>query len=188
MVRRMPEEVGQPCDTIMMEFSAAMKTPGYRAVNPTRQVPALRHGETVVTECGAIIACPAMTFPEAGLLPDDRGDLLRRMFYGAGPLEQAVTMTSLGFEVSKERRCKVGFGHFDRVPDTLEGLVGAGEYLAGGCLSAIDAYLAPQIAWGVRLGTLPARPGFADHAARILSRPAAQRASAIDDAAMPKNP
>ena len=69
MVRWMLEEVGAPYETKIIEYGPAMKCAEYRAINPMGKVPALRHGETVVTETAAIIAYLADAFPEAGLAP-----------------------------------------------------------------------------------------------------------------------
>ena len=66
IVRWMLEEVGRSYRSEMLEFRAAMKEPGYRALNPMGKVPTLRHGDTIVTECAAICAYLADAFPKAG--------------------------------------------------------------------------------------------------------------------------
>jgi len=57
-------------------------------------MPAIRHGETVVTEGGAICAYLADAFADAGLAPPlgerRRGPYDRWMFFAAGPLEAAI--------------------------------------------------------------------------------------------------
>ena len=52
----MMEEVGQPYRTVWLNFGPEMKSAEYRAVNPMGKVPALRHGDVVVTEAAAICA------------------------------------------------------------------------------------------------------------------------------------
>src|SRR4051812_47256842 len=69
IVRWMLEEVGQPYRTELLDYGTTMKRPEYLAINPIGKVPALRHGETVVTETAAICAYLADVFPEAGLAP-----------------------------------------------------------------------------------------------------------------------
>ena len=54
IVRWMLEEIGQPYRTEVLDFGTTMKTPAYLAINPMGKVPALRHGDVVVTEAGAI--------------------------------------------------------------------------------------------------------------------------------------
>jgi glutathione S-transferase len=69
IIRWMLEEVGQPYRTELLGFGASMKDPAYLAINPMGKVPAILHGETVVTECAAICAYLADAFPQANLAP-----------------------------------------------------------------------------------------------------------------------
>lgn len=182
MARWMLEEVGQPYEAVVVGYGPPMKTPAYLALNPMGKVPTLVHGDTVVTEVAAVISYLAMAFPEAGLMPEDRGHFLRWMFFAAGPVEAAVTNRALGVEVPDARKGMVGYGDFDRVMGALMGLVTKAPYLAGERFSALDVYLGSQIAYGQRFGSMPAVPAFQDYAARILARPAAVKAAALDDA------
>lgn len=190
IVRWMLEEVGQPYRTEVVGFGPPMKGPSYKAVNPMGKVPALRHGDTVVTECAAICAYLADVFPQAGLAPEPgsklRGPYYRWLFFGAGPVEAAVTNKALGFEVPAERSGMCGYGSFGDVMDTLEIAVSQGEYLLGERFSAADVYLGAQVAWGLQFGTMERRPAFEAYARRIQARPAAIRANEIDNALMPE--
>src|ERR671920_467031 len=69
IVRWMLEEVGQPYRTEILDYSSSMKAPAYLAINPMGKVPAIRHGDAIVTEGAAICAYLADAFPEAGLAP-----------------------------------------------------------------------------------------------------------------------
>src|SRR6202008_92698 len=80
IVRWMLEEVGQPYRTEILDYATTMKAPEYLAVNPMGKVPALRHGDTVITECAAICAYLADAFPAANLAPPS-GDRLRGPYY-----------------------------------------------------------------------------------------------------------
>ena len=88
IARWMLEEVGQPYKAEILEY-ASMKSPDYLAINPMGKVPAVRHGDTVVTEAAAICAYLADAFPEADLAPPPgsrlRGPYYRWLFFGAGP-------------------------------------------------------------------------------------------------------
>ena len=53
----------------LLDFGSTMKGPDYLAINPMGKVPAIRHGNAVVTEAAAICAYLADAFPEAGLAP-----------------------------------------------------------------------------------------------------------------------
>jgi glutathione S-transferase len=193
MARWMLEETGAPYRAEILHYGTTMKAPEYLAVNPMGKVPALVHDGIVVTECAAICAHLADAFPEAGLAPAPgtpaRGAYYRWMFFGAGPVEAAVTTTSLGFVVPPEHAARAGWGSLERVCDVLAALLADGRpYLLGDSFSAVDVYLGSQIGWGVLFGSMPERPGFRDYFGRISSRPAAVRARAIDDALMPPRP
>jgi len=192
IARWMLEEVGQPYQTEILEYGTTMKGAEYLAINPMGKVPALRHGDTVVTECAAICAYLADAFPKAGLAPavDDprRGVYYRWLFFGAGPVEAATTNKSFGVEVPPERRGMAGYGSLDDVVRVLESAVQPGPFLLGDRFSAADVYLGSQIGWGLAFGTLDKRPALEAYAARITSRPAALRAREIDDALAARHP
>jgi glutathione S-transferase len=185
IVRWMLEEVGAPYRTETLAFDA-LKAPAYLAINPMGKVPAIRHGDTVVTECAAICAYLADAFPHAGLAPAPgdrmRGPYYRWLFFGAGPVEAAVTNAALKFEVPAERKVMAGYGCLADVLDTLEAAVSQGDYLAGDRFSAADVYLGSQIGWGMMFKTIESRPAFTAYWERISARPAAIRAREIDDA------
>ena len=69
MVRWMLEECGADYETVELEFGPEMKSPEYLSINSMGKVPALQHGDAVVTETGAILAYLAELFPEKRLAP-----------------------------------------------------------------------------------------------------------------------
>src|SRR5271168_385870 len=69
IARWMLEEVGEPYKIEVLDYASTMKGPAYLAINPMGKVPALRHGDAVVTETAAICAYLADAFPQAGLAP-----------------------------------------------------------------------------------------------------------------------
>ena len=185
IIRWMLEEVGQPYETVLMEFPA-LKASDFLAINPMGKVPTIKHGDTVVTEAAAICAYLADAFPQANLAPPHgdrhRGDYYRWLFFAAGPLESAVTVKNLGFEVPSERRMMAGWGCLADVLDTLEKAVTGRDYVAGDHFTAADLYLGAHLGWGLQMGSIEARPAFAAYAERMAARPAAVRAREIDDA------
>ncbi len=184
IARWMLEEVGAPYRTELLEYGTTMKAPAYLAINPMGKVPAIRHGQTVITEGAAICAYLADAFPAAGLAPPpgERAAYYRWLFFAAGPVEAAVTNRSLGFEVPAGREIMAGYGDFERVIDVLEQAVSASDYIAGRAFSAADVYFGSQIGWGMQFGSMEKRPAFEAYWARIGDRPAAVRAREIDDA------
>jgi hypothetical protein len=122
IVRWMLEEVGQPYETVVLDYATTMKGADYLAINPMGKVPAIRHGDVIVTETAAICAYLADAFPDAKLAPPPgdklRGPYYRWMFYGAGPVEAMASNQALGVAVPDEKRATVGYGSREQVIDT----------------------------------------------------------------------
>lgn len=188
IVRWMLEEIGQPYRAEVLDYGTTMKTPAYLAINPMGKVPALRHGDVVVTEAAAICAYLADAFPSARLAPPPgdrrRAPYYRWMFFAAGPIEAAVSNKNFGFVVPPEREPTIGYGSFDRVMKTLEAAVSSSNYLVGDSFSAADVYCGSQIGFGLMFGTIEKRPAFESYWKRVSARPAYARAREIDDALM----
>lgn len=187
VVRWMLEEVGQPYRTEVLQYGTTMKARDYLALNPMGKVPALRHGDTVITETAAICAYLADAFPEAQLAPlinnRLRGPYYRWLFFAAGPLEAAVLNRMLGFVVPAGREVSAGYGSYAAVMDTLErAFSDCGDYLVGGSFTAADVYLGAHIGFGLQFGTIEKRPAFERYWARLSVRSARQRADSIDNA------
>ena len=189
IVRWALEEVAEPYRTELLDYGTTMKGAEYLRINPMGKVPALRHGDTVVTEAAAICCYLADAFPEAGLAPPPgdrlRGPYYRWLFFAAGPLEAAATNRALGAEVPAERKAMVGYGSLDDVLAALEGALAGQTFLVGDRFSAADIYVGSHIGWGMQFGTLEKRPAFERYFERLSARPAAVRARQIDDALLP---
>ena len=190
IVRWMLEEIGQPYRTEVLDYGTTMKAPAYLAINPMGKVPALRHGDMVVTEAAAICAYLADAFPQAGLAPPPgdrlRGPYYRWLFFAAGPVEAAVSNKAFGFVVPPEREGTIGYGSFERVMNTLEQAVSGGNYLVGDKFTAADVYAGSQIGFGLMFKTFEPRPAFQQYWQRISARPAYARARELDEALMAK--
>lgn len=190
IARWMLEEVGAPYETVLLDYGTTMKSPDYLAVNPMGKVPAIRHGDVVVTEAAAICAYMADAFPEAGLAPAHgspaRGAYYRWLFFAAGPLESAVTAKAMGLLAPAERAAMAGYGTFETVMDALESAVATDRWLCGDHFTAADLYVGAHINWGLMFGSIDKRPAFEKFAARVVERDAAKRAYALDEADMAK--
>jgi glutathione S-transferase len=188
VVRWMLEEIGEPYETEIL-FGPAMKSPEYLAINPMGKVPALRHGDTVITETAAIVTYLADAFPQARLAPAPtsklRGPYYRWMFFTAGCVEAAVVNHALGVTIPPERAAMVGYGSFGSVMDVLEDTVSKTAYILGESFSAADVYLGSQIGFGLSFGSIDKRPAFEAYWDRLKSRPSLLRANEIDDKLMP---
>jgi glutathione S-transferase len=190
LVRWMLEEVGQPYRTEILDYGTTMKAPAYLAINPMGKVPALRHGDTVVTECAAICAYLADAFPAAGLAPPPgdrlRGPYYRWLFFGAGPVEQAWTNQAMGFVVPPDKERMAGYGNFAQVMDVLEKAVSQGPYLAGSAFTAADLYVGSHLGFGMQFGMIDKRPALERYVGNLFARPAAIKAQQIDGAMPPQ--
>lgn len=192
IVRWMLEEIGQPYRTELLDYGTTMKAPDYLAINPMGKVPAIRHGDAIVTEGAAICAYLADAFPEAGLKPEPgttaAGAYYRWMFFAAGPVEAAITNKSMGWEVPADKKMMAGYGSFDDVMAALEHALSKSDYVAGNRFTAADVYFGSQIGWGMMFGSIDKRPLFEAYWQRLQQRPALARAAAIDDALIPPQP
>lgn len=186
IARWMLEEVGEPYETVLLDYGTTMKGADYLAINPMGKVPAIKHGDTVVTEAAAICAYLADAFPDKGLAPPPghrtRGPYYRWLFFAAGPVEAAVTAKSLGLLAPADKKMMAGYGSFDEVIDALERAIAPGPYICGEQFTAADLYVGAHIGWGMMFGSIEKRPTFTDYFGRLSARPAAIRASEIDEA------
>jgi glutathione S-transferase len=185
IVRWMLEEVGAPYETTLLDYGTTMKSADYLAINPMGKVPAIRHGDIVVTEAAAICAYLADAFPEAGLAPPPgspmRGPYYRWLFFAAGPVEAAVTAKSLGLLAPEDKKMMAGYGSFDETVAALERAIVPGPYICGDQFTAADLYVGSQIGWGMMFGSIDRRPAFEAYFGLLQGRPAAKRARETDD-------
>ena len=186
MVRWMLEECDAVYEPVRLEFGGTMKSPDYLALNPMGKVPALQHGNTMVTETGAILAYLADLYPEKKLAPAlgsaERGSYYRWLFLVAGPVEAVSTAKAEGWLQNQTERqaLSAGYGRFDDVLRSLQLAVTGKRYACGDHFTAADLYLASYIGWSMQEGSLPSLPAFQDYALPLLQRPAAQRANTLD--------
>ncbi len=191
--RWMLEECGAAYDSVILDYGPAMKAPDYLAINPMGKVPALKHGNTVVTETAAICAYLADLFPEKTLAPAvgtaARAAYYRWLFFAAAPMEAAAMGKSLGLLAPPDKAVQVGYGSYAQVMDTLEVAVTQGQpYLCGAQFSAADLYLSAALVWSMQVGGTEKRPAFERYIEPIVQREAYLRAAAIDDALLAQHP
>ena len=185
IARSMLEETGQPYRTEIISFGPHRKNADFLAINPMGKVPALTHGDAIITETPAICAYLADAFPQAGLAPapdsKERAAYYRWLFFAAGPIEQAVTTKAMGITVPDDKRGMIGFGSLDLVLDTLADHLEDRDYIATDGFTAADLYVGAHLGWGMMFGTIDKRPVFEKYFGKLAERPAAIRAREIDD-------
>ena len=157
------------------------------AANPLGKLPTIIHHheghDHVVSEAAAVCHYLAeMSAPELLPGPHEKADYFRWLLFAAGPVEQAVTAKSFGWEVPAEREIAVGFGTYDRTMDALDGWLASHDYVCGDRFTMADVYVGSQVDWGLLFKTFPERPSFTAYAERLRAREAYQAAKAIDGA------
>ncbi|MFM1896662.1 MAG: hypothetical protein RLZZ385_1736 [Pseudomonadota bacterium] len=181
----MIEELGEPYDTQWLAYGpTGTKSAEYLAINPMGKIPSIKHNGLVVTETAAICTYLAVAYPEKNLMPrlDDPTlpSFLRWMYFAAGPVEASVTAKAMGWIVPEDRKGTVGFGSHDEVLATLETALQPGPFVCGRRFTAADVYLGSHLNWGMAFGGIERRPLFEDYVARLVARPAYQRAEKIN--------
>lgn len=177
------EELAAPYDLHVLNMQAGeQREPAYLAVNPMGKVPALKHGEAIVTEQVAVYLYLADLFPEAGLAPPIgdplRGPYLRWMAFYAACFEPAV--------VDRFRKSEPGpqamspYGDYDTMLGTLTAQLRNRPYLLGERFTAADVLWGTALGWTTMFELVPKLPEITDYANRIASRPAAAWVRAKD--------
>ena len=184
IIRWMLEEIGEPYEVQLLSLSKGdNRAPDYLAVNPMGKVPALRHGDAVITEAAAICAYLADEFPRAKLnvpLGDARrGPYLKWLFFGPSCIEPA--MMDRAFPRKEEaRRAALGYGDFDTVINVVADAVARGPCILGEQFTAADVVIGSTLRFGMLFKLLPEQPEFTAYTGRLAQRPSLQRAEAKD--------
>ena len=177
------EELGAPYDLHVLNMKAGeQRQPAYLAINPLGKVPAIRHGEALVTEQVAIYIYLADLFPQAGLTPalDDvrRGPYLRWIAYYGSSFEPAVIDRFMKREPGPATQSP--YSDYDSMLGVLESQLSKGPYLLGERMTAADILWGIALGWTTMFGVVPKKDVFVRYSERITSRPASQRITAAD--------
>ena len=180
----MLEELGAPYDIKLLSLKAGDNLkPEYLAINPMGKVPALKHGDTVITEVAAICTYLADEFPKAKLnIPVGtplRGAYLKWLFFGPSVIEPAMTDRAFPRKEAP-RAAALGWRDFDIVLDIVAKPLAKGPFLMGEQFTAADVVIGSGLRYGMMFKMIPERKEFTDYVARFAARPAAQRAEAKD--------
>lgn len=188
IVRWMLEEVGAPYETEILTYGGTMVEEPYKSVNPMMKVPAIRHGDKVVTEVAAICAYLADAFPDAGLAPPsaDRADYYRYLFFAAGPLEMTFSLKAVQYDPPVDKQAMFGHGSEARTFAALEQMLGDRDYVCGDRFSAADLYLASQLGFMMMFGMIEGSDVLKSYVARCTDREAHRRAKQMDTEAAEK--
>lgn len=177
-VRILLEELGAPHHLRVLNMKAGEhRQEAYLAINPLGKVPALRHGDAVITEQPAIYLYLADEFGEKGLAPPIgdplRGPFLRWLVTYGSSFEPAVIDRALEREPGPMAMSP--YGSFDLVLGTLSETLGRGPYLLGDRFSAADILWGMALKWMTGFKLVPEDPAIVAYVGRIKSRPAVRK-------------
>jgi len=177
------EELGVPYDLHVLNMKAGeQRGAAYLAINPMGKVPAIKHGDALITEQGAIFIYLADLYPEAGLAPPIgdplRGPYLRWLVYYGSSFEPAVVDRAMKRDPASAAMSP--YGDYDTMLKTLTDQLAKGPYLLGEKFTAADVLWGTALRWTTKFKLVPELPVIMDYVARIGARPAVARAGAKD--------
>ncbi|HKM63530.1 MAG TPA: glutathione S-transferase [Acidisphaera sp.] len=181
------EELGVPYEVHLLDMmvKGEHRKPEYLAINPMGKVPAIRHGDTIVTEQVAIALYLADAFPQARLAPPIgdplRGAYLRWLVFYAAAFEPAIADKAAGVQAANE--AMMPYGNFDRMLDVVSGhLTASGPWWLGETFSAADVIWGSGLTWTTMFKIVPEHAGIRAYTDRVNARPAAAAARKRDEA------
>jgi glutathione S-transferase len=158
------------------------RRPEYLAINPMGKVPALKHGDALVTEQVAIFLYLADLFPQAGLAPPLgdplRGPYLRWMVFYAACFEPAVIDVATHRDPAPQPMSP--YGDFETMLRTLTDQLAKGPYLLGERFTAADVLWGGALTWTTMFKLVPELPVITAYISRCGARPSVARAKAKD--------
>lgn len=177
------EDLGAPHKLHVINFKQGEhREPAYLAVNPMGKVPAVLHGNALITEQGAITAYLADLFPEAGLAPGTtdplRGPYLRWLFFYGSCLEPAVVDRYMQRETGPKAMSP--YGSYDDVIGTIMSQLEAGPWLFGERFTAADVLWGTALTWLTGFKLVPEEPAIKSYVKRFGERPSVAKVNADD--------
>lgn len=187
------EEIGAPFEPVRVDLAGGeQRQPAYLALNPAGRVPALATPQGVLNETPALLAFLAQAWPQARLAPlDDAFGFAKLQSFNSylcSTVHVARAHGRRGVRWADDEQAIEAMKR--KVPQNLsdsfaliESPLFAGPWVLGADYSVGDAYLFVLSRWfdgdGLDLSRFPK---LHDHHARMLQRPAVQRALAREAA------
>jgi glutathione S-transferase len=155
---------------------------GYLAINPMGKVPAILHGDALVTEQVAIGIYLADLFPEAGITPSIgdalRGPYLRWYVFYAACFEPGLVDKALKREPGPI--AMVPYGEWSLTLSTLTGQLEKGPWLLGNRFTAADVLWGSALTWMTGFGMIEATAPIKTYIERWNARPSVAKVAQID--------
>lgn len=188
------EELGLDYEFHLIDFNKGQhRSPEYLSINPGGKVPAIRDGDFVMTESGAIVTFLADKYADYGLIPAagtlERAAYEQWSYFALCELEQPLwTLGKHKFALPAEHRVQAIFPtaewEFQQALALLSRGLGDRPYLLGDSFSAVDILMAHTLSWGLSFKQSVEQQNLQDYARRLLAREALARAAAKEQAAL----
>ncbi len=154
----------------------------YTNINPMGKVPAILHGDVLVTEQVAIGIYLADLFPEAGITPAIgdalRGPYLRWYVFYAACFEPALVDKAMKREPGSV--AMVPYGDLETMMNTVLAQLTKGPWLLGERFTALDVLWGTALTWMTKFGLVEAIPPVKTYIDRWNARPSVAVVEAID--------
>jgi glutathione S-transferase len=146
----------------------------YLAINPMGKVPAIEHGDELITEQVAIFLYLAELYPEANLAPKIgdplRGAYLRWMVYYGTCFEPAIVDRANKREPLSPLVSP--YSDFDTMLNILTDRLSQGDYFLGDKFTALDVLWGRAFTYVTMFEIVPLLPVIKTYLDRINARPA----------------
>lgn len=179
----MLEELHAPYSIHALNMKASEQRGGaYLAVNPMGKVPAILHGDSLITEQVAIGIYLADLFPESGITPAIgdalRGPYLRWYVFYAACFEPAAIDKALKREPGPP--AMVPYGNWETTLNVVVAQLSKGPWLFGDRFTAADVLWGTALTWMTGFGLVEAVPPIKSYVENWNARPSVQRVAQID--------
>jgi glutathione S-transferase len=177
------EELNAPYKLHCLNMKAGEHREGsYLAVNPMGKVPAILHGDALVTEQVAIGIYLADLFPEAGITPAIgdalRGPYLRWYVFYAACFEPALVDKALKREPGPV--AMVPYGDWAMTLAAVTAQLTKGPWLLGDRFTAADVLWGTALTWMTGFGLIDAVAPIKPYIDRWNARPSVSKVAQID--------
>ena len=169
------KELGADYQLHVLNMKAGeQRKPAYLAINPMGKVPAVLHGDALITEQVAVFLYLADLYPAAGLTPAIgeplRGPYLRWMTFYGSCFEPALVDRSMKREPAAPSTSP--YGDFDTMFKALTDQLARGDYMLGDRFTALDVLWGTALTWTTMFGLVPETSVTRAYMDRVNARPA----------------
>jgi glutathione S-transferase len=177
------EELKAPYKLHTLNMKAGeQRQSAYLSLNPMGKVPAILHGDALITEQVAIGIYLADLFPEAGITPAIgdalRGPYLRWYVFYAACFEPAVVDKAMKREPGPV--AMVPYGDLTTTLNTLTAQLSTGPWLLGDRFTAADVLWGTALTWMTGFGLVEPVAPIKAYVDRWNARPSVSRVAQID--------